>query len=401
MSSIRPDAHPDPGRDPVRRITTHTDVDTVVRRGWRGVGGWWWPALLLVPLLLAGLAALTTHGSVESDLAARSTDALKKAGLGGSVAFSGRDGTLTGGDAAAKALVEKVSGVRVVDAAAGGVGAVTATPSATGGAGGAAAPFGLATSADGKTLTVTATVPDDAAKTALLDAVRAANPGVTVEDKVTVSAGVGALPAAGLAALSSALKGLPGVNVAGTGSTITLTGAVPSEMVKSAAGQAAAALNPTATIDNQLTVSAPSASPTPSPSPASTGTVSASCATVNTTVAAELKAKPVQFATGSASILPASLTQLKSIAAQLKDCLGAEGGASGLAVEGHTDNQGSDALNTRLSQQRADAVKAALVSAGLPSGKITAKGFGAGKPVATNTTAEGRALNRRVEIRLI
>jgi len=69
-----------------------------------------------------------------------------------------------------------------------------------------------------------------------------------------------------------------------------------------------------------------------------------------------------------------------------------------LAVEGHTDNVGSDELNQRLSEKRAETVRAYLLQQGLPEASVTARGFGETTPVADNATAEGRQKNRRVEI---
>lgn len=69
-----------------------------------------------------------------------------------------------------------------------------------------------------------------------------------------------------------------------------------------------------------------------------------------------------------------------------------------LAVEGHTDSTGSDELNQKLSEQRAESVRAYLVEQGLPQANLTAQGFGKSMPVADNGTAAGRQQNRRVEI---
>ncbi len=65
---------------------------------------------------------------------------------------------------------------------------------------------------------------------------------------------------------------------------------------------------------------------------------------------------------------------------------------------GHTDSIGTEAYNQRLSERRAAAVKAYLVSKGIPASKITTIGKGETQPVATNKTAEGRQKNRRVDI---
>lgn len=69
-----------------------------------------------------------------------------------------------------------------------------------------------------------------------------------------------------------------------------------------------------------------------------------------------------------------------------------------LAIEGHTDTTGSADFNMKLSQQRADGVRQFLISQGLSPDTITAKGLGQENPVADNSTAAGRKLNRRVEI---
>ena len=69
-----------------------------------------------------------------------------------------------------------------------------------------------------------------------------------------------------------------------------------------------------------------------------------------------------------------------------------------LEVEGHTDSTGSDELNQKLSEKRAETVQAYLVEQGLAADSITAKGFGKTMPVADNATAAGRQKNRRVEL---
>jgi outer membrane protein OmpA-like peptidoglycan-associated protein len=85
---------------------------------------------------------------------------------------------------------------------------------------------------------------------------------------------------------------------------------------------------------------------------------------------------------------------LKEIAATLK-----EHGDLKILIEGHTDNVGSAGSNLALSEGRAVAVKAALVSEfGVSEDRITTHGFGDTKPAVPNATATGRAQNRRVEI---
>jgi outer membrane protein OmpA-like peptidoglycan-associated protein len=71
-----------------------------------------------------------------------------------------------------------------------------------------------------------------------------------------------------------------------------------------------------------------------------------------------------------------------------------------IEIMGHTDADGSDSYNLALSRRRADAVGDHLVTKGIQSMRIVTEGFGEQYPVASNTTADGKALNRRVELRL-
>ena len=70
-------------------------------------------------------------------------------------------------------------------------------------------------------------------------------------------------------------------------------------------------------------------------------------------------------------------------------------------VVGHTDNVGTDAYNQKLSQRRAEAVKAYMVSLGVAKSRIYTEGKGESQPVADNKTSSGRAKNRRVEVEVI
>ncbi len=79
---------------------------------------------------------------------------------------------------------------------------------------------------------------------------------------------------------------------------------------------------------------------------------------------------------------------------------------SGISLEviiavGHTDSQGSDAYNQKLSVRRAEAVKAYLTSKGIEANRVYTEGKGESSPVADNATKEGRAKNRRVEIEVV
>ncbi len=101
----------------------------------------------------------------------------------------------------------------------------------------------------------------------------------------------------------------------------------------------------------------------------------------------------ILFDTASDKIKPESEPTLNEVLALLKDQP-----TLNLEIDGHTDSQGNDAYNQDLSQRRAQSVVAWLVSKSIAAGRLTSKGFGRTQPVSDNTTAQGRALNRRVEL---
>jgi outer membrane protein OmpA-like peptidoglycan-associated protein len=98
----------------------------------------------------------------------------------------------------------------------------------------------------------------------------------------------------------------------------------------------------------------------------------------------------VSFAVDEASLSPDAEATLTRIARVL---LGV--GIDGLTVDGHSDTQGSDEYNQRLSERRADVVAEALIARGLARERTIRRAFGATRPVATNATEAGRRLNRR------
>jgi outer membrane protein OmpA-like peptidoglycan-associated protein len=102
----------------------------------------------------------------------------------------------------------------------------------------------------------------------------------------------------------------------------------------------------------------------------------------------------VLFASSKAELLPAARRRLGEVA----DALNGSDRTAQIVVEGHTDSKGSDTYNLELSARRAEAVRSYLVSRGIDAGRIRAEGLGLTRPVADNTSAEGRANNRRVEI---
>jgi outer membrane protein OmpA-like peptidoglycan-associated protein len=105
-------------------------------------------------------------------------------------------------------------------------------------------------------------------------------------------------------------------------------------------------------------------------------------------------ASKIFFETNSDKLKVASLSQLDELVSILKKYETAN-----LIIEGHADSQGEDAYNLTLSQKRTDAVKTYLMSKGIMESRLTGIGYGETKPIADNNTAEGRAKNRRVELK--
>jgi OOP family OmpA-OmpF porin len=103
----------------------------------------------------------------------------------------------------------------------------------------------------------------------------------------------------------------------------------------------------------------------------------------------------VLFAFDKSDLTSEARSQLMAVMDRLKNA-----NVVSIKVIGHTDSRGSDAYNQKLSERRAASVATFLISQGLPSEKISTQGMGESQPVADNTTDEGRAKNRRVELHL-
>ena len=104
----------------------------------------------------------------------------------------------------------------------------------------------------------------------------------------------------------------------------------------------------------------------------------------------------VTFDYDSATVQPQFKATLDQVAQVLADY-----NETYIDVYGHTDSTGSDAYNQQLSERRADAVAGYLETRGVQSARIGTRGFGETQPIAPNDTEEGRAANRRVEIRIV
>ncbi len=101
----------------------------------------------------------------------------------------------------------------------------------------------------------------------------------------------------------------------------------------------------------------------------------------------------VLFATAQADLKPEAIRELAELISFLDSYP-----ERSIRVEGHTDSRGSADFNQKLSRQRADSVRQALIDGGVPASRVIAVGYGESRPVASNVSVDGRNQNRRVEV---
>lgn len=223
---------------------------------------------------------------------------------------------------------------------------------------------------------VTGTVADEASKAAVLARLRELYGFDRVVDQVAV--GAVAVPANWNAhvqkLLTPHLKLITRGQLSIDGSSVSVRGEVANEAQRQQiASEIATSLNPTYTVNNGLRVAA-----------SEQGVLDAA-----------LDKRIIQFDSGQASITPAGLAILDEMAAAMQKLKGRK-----VEVIGHTDNTGLRASNVSLSQARADAVRSYLASKGIAPDSVLTSGQGPDRPVASNTTVDGRARNRRIEFRI-
>lgn len=115
----------------------------------------------------------------------------------------------------------------------------------------------------------------------------------------------------------------------------------------------------------------------------------------NIAIGSKIALRNIFFDIGKSTLRPESNAELDRLVKLMKDVPSLK-----IEISGHTDNTGSATLNETLSQSRAEAVVAYLTSKGITANRMTAKGYGASKPIAPNTTDDGKQLNRRTEFEI-
>lgn len=352
-------------------------------------------AILLTLAALAVLQTLTLvfrTERIEADLLRRTRQRLAQGEAGISIAqvtFAGRDATLSGPVASEEERLRveglvNVPPVRVVhnelvvsvDAAAEPL-PPTRIPDGE-------LQFMLASSAT-QQLLLTGRLPDAGSRERLAQAARAAFPGHTVIDETVLdSVAVGGW-VDGVLAMMPTISAVQRPALRVGASAIELRGEVPTSLQQGVVlGDARAALGGQYPFEAQLRV----LESAPAPERVEVNRMRVALEEV-------LAGHKVQFLINTAELVPASRELLDRVAAVLDD-----DPTVTIEVQGHTDILGSVATNNALSQSRADAVRDYLITRGISPGRLTAIGYGPTRPVATNTTLEGRIKNRRVEFSL-
>ena len=140
---------------------------------------------------------------------------------------------------------------------------------------------------------------------------------------------------------------------------------------------------------------APAAEPTPAPVAEAPAAAPPAEEPAPAPQAQRIVLRGVQFDVDKADIRMEAAVILDEAANQLSQVAGAR-----VSVDGHTDSSGGDAYNQTLSERRAASVREYLVNKGVDASRLSSNGYGEAQPVADNATAEGRQLNRRVELKV-
>ena len=165
-------------------------------------------------------------------------------------------------------------------------------------------------------------------------------------------------------------------SVTPSGQEIVLTGAAPDYNARKRAGEIAADVPGVVSVDNQIVIIG-------------------EAGTCQKELDEFLAREQVSFKKGKAEFTDSSYPLLTLLASVARNC------NTRLEIASHTDAEGDAAINLKLSQRRADAVRRYLVQSGVAADQLEANGYGETQPIADNDTDEGRRANRRVEFRVI
>lgn len=244
----------------------------------------------------------------------------------------------------------------------------------------AATPASVSASVDGGKLRLTGLVPDESTRNAIVAAATARLGAGNVIDELRIDGGVAPWPWAqdARAFIDLLASVTEPAAVSSQGTTLTLTGSVPTQADFDALdGRAKGILKAGGSLDNRVRINTPPAAPV---------AAAVDCRTISSGIHVEFASNSTQLSDAGKRVLDAVL-----------GCLG----TGRYQVGGHTDNRGAPAYNLTLSQSRAAAVVDYLRGKGIAADRLVAKGFGQSQPVADNKTSAGRASNRRVSFSVL
>lgn len=237
-------------------------------------------------------------------------------------------------------------------------------------------PAAVASSADNPVI-VAGTVPDEATRVAVLTRLRALYGEARVVDRIEVD-NVVAPPnwqSHVVNLLGDDLRQVSGGQLEINGNVVRMQGEVGNEAQRQQlASRMSTSLNRTWTVHNGLRVGG----------------------SKQAVLDQALANRTIEFQSGSANLTAQGIAVLEQMATAMRSI-----GTARVRISGHTDNVGARAANVALSQSRADAVRRYLESAGIEASRMSVQGLGPDRPVADNSSADGRARNRRIEFTVL
>jgi outer membrane protein OmpA-like peptidoglycan-associated protein len=387
-------------------------------------------------VLLTAAVAFRRRPSIEDRIAKSVSDAISIDHPGLKVSVDGRDVTIRGAvtDPNAKAKIAAIArrrpGVRTVDI--GGLGTVSdLDPTNTG-----TTPDGtpvpttsplpvkapkISATFNPSAIVVTGEVPSSEAKDAILGRLRTSRSDI-LNDKLTVTVKPSERPdiaeyrRVGTFLDTIARVGVAKADVNFDRTILTLTAEVGSSTDRDLLRREGVVLvggNP-GSVRGQITVAGEStdttvaSGSTPDTTAASSSTTEAGgpvtvpplpstpeAQAAQTAITTAIADRTISFNKNSSVLSDDGKAIVEDVAAALKTS------TAKVEIGGHTDSRGRDALNQELSQERADAVREALIAAGIDASRISAKGYGEAIPIGNNNTESGRSRNRRIELRVV
>ncbi|BBX63346.1 peptidoglycan-binding protein ArfA [Mycobacterium saskatchewanense] len=245
----------------------------------------------------------------------------------------------------------------------------------------------------GNDITLSGDFPDNAAKAALIKSLNdSLPPGTNIIDQIHINPNAVALAFFNAQPVFKDSASILDFTLTVNADTITLTGTAGSQDQKNAIEADARRIWSNLYVVDQVAVNGAVPPPPPGAPPPLPPAAVGQCADLQSALNAATGG-PITFGNDGFSLTPVDQQILTQVADKLKACPSAHA-----AINGYTDNSGTEAMNIPLSTQRAQTVADFLTAHGVAANQLIVKGLGSVNPVAPNDTADGRAKNRRVEL---